>query len=157
MGSEDLSKGIYEDAILNSRFTNSKAITDLEGKTNQYGEWRGSEAILKAFMAAKIVDNVNGDKEVAIKDSKSISISPVIMGIKQSKAKSLGLIGNKNVTNEDILRLIKEKKIKYVMNSVTQTNSGATAYLGFLQTLAGNPEVLKEEIAKERYERFRRF
>lgn len=31
------------------------------------------------------------------------------------------------------------------MSNPTQTNTGASAYLGFLATLAGNPEVLKEE------------
>ena len=78
-------------------------------------------------------------------DSKSISISPVVFGIKKSKAEELGLI-NSNVTNDTILNLIKEKKIKYVMSSVTQTNTGATAYLGFLSSLAGNPEVLTEDM-----------
>ena len=78
-------------------------------------------------------------------DSKSISISPVVFGIKKSKANELGLIDS-NVTNDTILNLIKEKKIKYVMSSVTQTNTGATAYLGFLSSLAGNPEVLTEDM-----------
>ncbi len=78
-------------------------------------------------------------------NSKSISISPVVFGIKKSKAKELGLV-DKNVTNKEIVNLIKDKKIKYVMNSVTQTNSGATAFIGFLQSLAGNPEVLTEEM-----------
>lgn len=78
-------------------------------------------------------------------NSKSISISPVVFGVKKSKAKELGLI-DKNVTNKDIVDLIKAKKIKYVMNSVTQTNSGATAFIGFLQSLAGNPEVLTEDM-----------
>ena len=78
-------------------------------------------------------------------DSKSISISPVVFGIKKSKANELGLI-NGNVTNEKILDLIKNKNIKYVMSSVTQTNTGATAYLGLLQALAGNPEILSEEM-----------
>ena len=78
-------------------------------------------------------------------DSKSISISPVVFGVRKSKAKELGLTDN-NVTNTDMVNLIKEKKIKYVMPSVTRTNSGATAYLGFLQSLSGNPEVLTEEM-----------
>ncbi|MDO4995772.1 MAG: VWA domain-containing protein [Bacilli bacterium] len=81
-------------------------------------------------------------------DSKSISISPVVFGIKKSKAKELNLI-NTNVTNDTIINLIKEKKIKYVMSSVTQTNTGATAYLGFLSALAGNPEVLTEEMLRD--------
>ena len=82
-------------------------------------------------------------------NSKSISISPVVFGIQKSKAKELGLV-NSNVTNSKILDLIKEKKIKYVMSSVTQTNTGATAYLGFLAALAGNPEVLTEEMIHEK-------
>lgn len=81
-------------------------------------------------------------------DSKSIGISPVVFGIKKSKAEELGLV-NKSVTNDDILQLIREKKIKYVMSSVTQTNTGATAYLGFLESLAGNPEVLTEEMLND--------
>ena len=35
------------------------------------------------------------------------------------------------------------------MNSVTQTNTGATAYIGFLTSLAGNPEVLTEDMLKD--------
>lgn len=78
-------------------------------------------------------------------NSKSISVSPVVFGITKNKAKELDLI-DKTVTNTDILNLIREKKIQYVMPSVTQTNTGATAYLGFLSSLAGNPEVLTEEM-----------
>ncbi|MDD5888230.1 MAG: VWA domain-containing protein [bacterium] len=85
------------------------------------------------------------DNSYLTSDSKSISISPVVFGIKRSKALALGLVDT-DVTNMDILNLVKEKKIKYVMSSVTQTNVGATAYLGFLSSLAGNPEVLTEEM-----------
>ena len=78
-------------------------------------------------------------------ESSSISISPVVMGIKMKKAKELGLVG-KNVSNTDLLELISNKKINYVMSSVTKTNTGATAYLGFLNALAGSPEVLTEDM-----------
>ncbi len=83
-----------------------------------------------------------------INNSKSISISPVVFGIKKTKAKELGLINTK-VSNNDLLNLIRDKKIKYVMSSVTQTNTGATAYFGFLNALAGNPEILTEEIIRD--------
>ena len=85
------------------------------------------------------------DNTYLTSDSKSVSISPVVFGIKKSKAEELGLTSN-DITNNTILDLIKNKKIKYVMSSVTQTNSGATAYLGLLSALAGNPEVLTEEM-----------
>lgn len=78
-------------------------------------------------------------------DSKSVSISPVVIGIRNSKAKSLNL-SNDTFTNEVLLDLIKNKKISYVMNSVTSTNTGATAYFGLLNSLAGNPEILTKEI-----------
>ena len=83
------------------------------------------------------------DNTYLVSDSKSISISPVVFGVKKNKATELGLTSN-NVSNEDILNLIMENKLKYVMPSATKTNTGATAYIGFLNSLAGNPEILTE-------------
>ena len=74
-------------------------------------------------------------------DSKSIVMNPVVMGIKKSKALELGLI-DKDIYNKDLVEIIKNKKLKYIMASVTKTNTGATTYLNFLNSLAGNPEVL---------------
>ncbi|MBQ6547060.1 MAG: VWA domain-containing protein [Bacilli bacterium] len=80
-------------------------------------------------------------------DSKSIVIDPVVMGIKKSKAKELGFVNSK-VYNKDLLESIKSGKLKYVMASVTKTNTGATSYLSFLNSLAGNPEVLTTDMLK---------
>jgi Ca-activated chloride channel family protein len=82
-----------------------------------------------------------------VKNSKSTSINPVVFGIKKSKANELGFVG-KEVYTKDILSAIKANKLKFSMSSATQTNTGATAYLGFVSTLAGNPEILKEEDLK---------
>ncbi len=82
-----------------------------------------------------------------VTNSKSIAVTPVIMGVKKSKAEELGFAG-KDIYNKDILNTIKSGKLKYVMNSVTKTNTGATAYLAFLNSLAGSPEVLKSEMLK---------
>ena len=82
-----------------------------------------------------------------VKNSKSTSINPVVFGIKKSKANELGFVG-KEVYTKDILSAIKSNKLKFSMSSATQTNTGATAYLGFVSTLAGNPEILKEEDLK---------
>lgn len=80
-----------------------------------------------------------------VTNSKSIAVSPVVMGVKKSKAAELGFVNN-NIYNSDILNAIKNGKLKYVMNSVMKTNTGATAYLAFLNSLAGSPEVLKSEM-----------
>ena len=82
-----------------------------------------------------------------VKNSKSTSINPVVFGIKKSKAKELGFV-DKDVYTKDILSAIKSNKLKFSMSSATQTNTGATAYLGFVSTFAGNPEILKEEDLK---------
>ena len=86
------------------------------------------------------LDNTNLTSE-----SKSIVMNPVVLGIQKSKAEELGFT-NKEIYNKDILNAIKENKLKYIMASVTKTNTGATTYLNFLNNLAGNPEVLTEEM-----------
>lgn len=89
------------------------------------------------------------DDGVSVKNSKSTSINPVVFGVTKSKAEALGWVGT-DVYMSDILNAIKGNKLKFNMPSVTQTNTGATAYLGFLQTLAGNPEILTlEELNKK--------
>lgn len=85
------------------------------------------------------------DNSSLVTDSKSIAITPVVMAITKSKAQELGFTEG-NVTNAQILTAIAEKKLNYVMPSVTKTNTGATAYLGFLNSLAGSPEVLTIEM-----------
>lgn len=80
-----------------------------------------------------------------VSNSKSISINPVVMGIKKSKAKELGFVDNE-IKNKDILNAVSSGKLKYVMTSVTKTNTGLTAYLGFLNSLAGSPEILTSDM-----------
>ena len=82
---------------------------------------------------------------VKVINSKSISVNPVVMGIKKSKAETVGVVNN-NIYNKDIMNAIKDGKLKYVMTSVTKTNTGLTAYLGFLNSLAGSPEILSMEM-----------
>ena len=83
-----------------------------------------------------------------ITNSKSIVIDPVVIAVEKSKAQELGFIDNE-VHNKDILEAIRQGNLKYIMPSVTQTNSGATAYLSFLNSLAGNPEVLTTDMLNE--------
>lgn len=84
------------------------------------------------------------DNPSKITSSKSTFINPVVFGIKKSVAEKLGFV-NKNIYTRDILEAIKNDDLKFVMTSATQTNTGASAYLGFVQTLAGNPEVLTSD------------
>ena len=79
--------------------------------------------------------------KVSTSDSKSTSVTPIVIGIKKSKATELGLI-NKQVKMKDLLELIRSGKLKFSMANPVTTNSGASSYLNILSTLAGNPDVL---------------
>lgn len=83
------------------------------------------------------------DGTSTVNNQKSTYITPIVYGVKESKAKELGFI-NKEVYMEDILDAINNDKMSFIMSSCTQTNTGASAYLGIISTLSGNPDVLKK-------------
>lgn len=83
-------------------------------------------------------------ENVSTSNSKSTSINPVVFGIKKKKAEELGFT-DREIYTADIVNAIKSGNLKFSMSNPTQTNTGATAYLGLLTTLAGSPEVLREE------------
>ena len=138
---------------------------DLEPVIRKYARDNNIDLDIEYAGTIDIMDKINGGEKFdavwtsnsiwlymlnnssKVKNSKSTSINPVVFGIKKSKANELGFIG-KDIYTKDILSAIKSKKLKFSMSSATQTNTGATAYLGFVSTLAGNPEILKEEDLK---------
>lgn len=94
-----------------------------------------------AIWSANSIWNYKLNKNVSLSESKSMSINPVIFGIKKSKAQELGFVG-RDIKTKDILDAIKDGKLKFSMSNPNSTNSGAVAYLGILSTLAGNPDIL---------------
>ena len=85
-----------------------------------------------------------GDTGYRVKHGESVSISPVVFGIRHSLAEELGFVG-REVSVRDILDAITAGKLKFCMTSATQSNSGASAYIGFLYALLGNPDMITEE------------
>ena len=85
-----------------------------------------------------------GDTNFKVKHAESISITPVVFGIRQSLAEVLGFVG-REVSVSDLLEAIRGGKLRFCMTSATQSNSGASAYIGFLYALLGNPEVITSE------------
>ncbi|MBR1884324.1 MAG: VWA domain-containing protein [Clostridia bacterium] len=86
---------------------------------------------------------------VKLSDYDTVSIDPVVFGVRKSKAKELGLI-KENLMLEDIVKVISDGSLKFTMPSGTQTNTGASSLLGFTYTLCGSPEVLTiEDVKKE--------
>jgi Ca-activated chloride channel family protein len=86
-----------------------------------------------------------GDTDFRVKHTESTSISPVVFGIRKSLAEELGFVG-REVSITDLMEAIQAGNLRFCMTSATQSNSGASAYLGFLSGLAGSPEVLTQDI-----------
>lgn len=142
----------------------SNSTKNMESYLKEYAKDNGIDLNIEYYGDLEIVDKLNTnssaydavwisnsiwlymlDNSYLTTESKSIVIDPVVMGITKSKAEELGFIGN-DIYNRDILNTIRDGKLKYIMASVTKTNTGATSYLSFLNTLAGSPEVLTEEM-----------
>lgn len=115
-------------------------------------EYAGTLDIMEKLNSGEVYDAVWASNSmwvymldnVSTSNSKSTSINPVVFGIKKSKAEELGFT-DRQIYTADIVNEIKAGNLKFSMSNPTQTNTGASAYLGLLTTLAGNPEVLREE------------
>jgi len=77
-----------------------------------------------------------------VKSVKSIAQMPVILGVRRGKAQELGWIGAK-VTTKDILAAVEGGRLKFLMTSATQSNSGASAYLAMLAAGIGKPDLIE--------------
>ncbi|MGD9503880.1 MAG: substrate-binding domain-containing protein [Syntrophobacteraceae bacterium] len=82
-----------------------------------------------------------GDRSHVVKLTRSIMTTPVVFGIRKSLAERLGFV-DADVHVRDILEAIKTGKLKFAMTSATQSNSGTSAYLGFLYAFLGNPDMI---------------
>lgn len=78
-----------------------------------------------------------------VKHEQSVFRSPVVVGVRRSEAESLGWEVGRDLKVEDLFAAIKNDNLRFAMTNATQSNSGASGYLGFLYAFAGNPEVLK--------------
>lgn len=85
-----------------------------------------------------------GDTNNLTKYTESIMRSPVVLALKKSIAERLGWVGVE-VTVDDILTAAENEELRLMMTSATQSNSGASAYFGFLYAAAGSPDVLTSE------------
>lgn len=144
------------------RIISSSENKDMEEAIEQYARQYGIQVSFDYAGTLDIMEKLNSGEEydavwcsnsiwlymlnnnVTVSNSKSTSINPVVFAIKDSKAEELGF-KNKEIYTKDIVDAIKAGNLKFSMSNPTQTNSGATAYLGLLSSIAGSPEVLKLE------------
>lgn len=155
---------------MNLKIISSQENKDLESIITKFIKLTGANIEIEYAGTLEIMDRLNQgevfdavwmsnsiwlymlDDSIKITDSVSTSINPIVFAIKESKARELNLVG-REIYTADIINNIINGQLKFSMSNPTQTNSGATAYLGLLSTIAGNPEVLKEEHINDQYVR----
>ena len=81
------------------------------------------------------------DTQRRVRDLRSIYQTPVVLGVRLSKARELGWI-RRPVHMSDILQAVDSGRLSFLMTSATQSNSGATAYLAMLATALGTPDTM---------------
>ena len=102
----------------------------------------GNEPAVDAVWPAASIWIDMFDTARRVKSVKSIAQMPVILGVRRSKAEGLGWIGAK-VTSKDILAAVKAGRLKFLMTSATQSNSGAAAYLAMLAAGIGKTDLIE--------------
>ncbi|MGN0610119.1 MAG: substrate-binding domain-containing protein [Oscillospiraceae bacterium] len=112
-----------------------------KGSVDIMNELKSGAADYDAVWPASSIWISLGDEQHIIKHDQSISSSPVVFGIKKSLAEKLGFTSGK-VSVKDILDAINSGELRFCMTSATQSNSGASAYIGFLYALTGKTSAL---------------
>jgi len=123
---------------------NYAVIVDYQGSLDIARQLRTGSIAYDAVWPANSLWLDYGDTQNITKSSESIMRSPVAFGVKRSIADSLGWVGNEDIFMEDILEATESGRIRFMMTSATQSNSGASFYFAALSAFAGSPEVISE-------------
>ncbi len=160
----DIEEYTYSDKIF--KIISSSENKILDSSIKEYARKKGYSVVINYADTLEVIDTLNSgnkydaiflsnsvwlsslDSSVKTSSLRSTSITPVIFGIKDSKAESLGF-KNKKIYTKDILNKIKSGELTFSMANPLTTNSGASAYFEILSNLAGNPEVLKSSHLKD--------
>ena len=119
-------------------------VMDYKGSLDIMRELENGAAGYDAVWPASSLWISVGDTQHLVKHAQSVSITPVVFGIRESLAKDLGFT-EREVSVSDILEAVSGGKLEFCMTSATQSNSGCCAYIGFLYALLGNPDVITSE------------
>jgi Ca-activated chloride channel family protein len=77
--------------------------------------------------------------------SERTMMTPVVLGIKESKAKELGWVNNPNVSWKDIANAAIQQKFTFGMTSPSSSNTGFSGLLGLSAALSGKGDALEEK------------
>lgn len=133
------------------RYAREKGVTivmDYQGSLDIMRALQAEETPYDAVWPASSLWISAGDTHHRVKHAQSVSVTPVIFGIRESLARQLGFVG-REVSVGDILAATRAGELSFCMTSATQSNSGCSAYIGFLYAMLGGPDVLTADALAE--------
>lgn len=131
-----------------SKNTHSSLSIDYMGSLDIMKQLKTGELDYDAVWPASSILLDMGDQHHLLKHEEVTSLTPVVFGIRKSLAQDLGWDKN-DVYLEDIMAAIQKDQLSFAMTSASQSNSGATAYLGFLNALNDGEQLSSEDIENQ--------
>lgn len=101
-----------------------------------------------AFWPAHTIWFILGDTSHTVKNKRSIMVSPIVAGLKESVVKKLGW-DRQSPGMEAFLAATKNDEFKYGKTSSTQSNSGALFHLAAWWAFAGKPDTWTMDLVKD--------
>jgi Ca-activated chloride channel homolog len=128
--------------------------TGIRLQLNYTGSLDGAQAILSGdrsdlawFSNGHYLTLAQGDTHRVL-DQTSIMLSPVVIGVKRSVARSFHWENNPDVTWKDIAERARAGQFHYAMTNPAASNSGFTALVGVASAFAGTGNALTEQDIK---------
>lgn len=123
--------------------------TDIRLEFTYIGTLNGAEEIMAGadydlawFSHATYLTLLQEDSNL-IKTQERIMLSPVVMGVKESKAEQFGWVDNPNVSWEEIAAQAEAGQLRFAMTNPAASNSGFTALMGVAAALSGSSDALQ--------------
>ena len=123
--------------------------TGVQLKFTYTGTLDGAEQIMSGakydlgwFSHAKYLNLIPGSKDKVLAQEK-IMLSPVVLGVKQSKAQAWGWVNNPNLTWSDIVQKASSGELRFAMTNPASSNSGFSALVGVATALSGKGDALQ--------------
>jgi Ca-activated chloride channel family protein len=123
--------------------------TGVELEFEYIGTLNGAEELLAEadydlawFSHARYLTLLQGNQPIIVTQEKTM-LSPVVLGVKESKAQQFGWIDNPNVTWHDIADKASSGELRYAMTNPASSNSGFTALVGVAAALSGSADALE--------------
>jgi Ca-activated chloride channel family protein len=102
----------------------------------------GANYDLGWFSHAKYLNLIPGSKSKVL-DQEKIMLSPVVLGVKQSKAQAWGWVDNPNLTWSDVVQKSGSGELHFAMTNPASSNSGFSALVGAAAALSGKGDALQ--------------